>query len=159
MVPELTDHLSCAHPHPQSYEEPSLAVWSVSGLGLAWSLPCGIKTKCTFPCLPALCSCTFHEWQAHCKGQHPSQGHSPGPSRRREISCFASTQKGRKERPKCAPKARRSKTVTPSLLSGHQFKFSSGTKSSLTHCNLVDYSTPGFPFLHHHPEITQTHAH
>lgn len=64
------------------------------------------------PCLPALCSCTSREWQAHCKGQHPSQGHSPGPSRRREMSCFTSTQKGRKERPKCAPKARRSKTVT-----------------------------------------------
>ena len=33
------------------------------------------------------------------------------------------------------------------------------TKSCLTLCNPMDCSTPGFPVLHHLPELTQTHVH
>ena len=29
----------------------------------------------------------------------------------------------------------------------------------LTHCNPLDCSTPGFPVLHHLPEVAQTHVH
>ena len=30
---------------------------------------------------------------------------------------------------------------------------------SLSHWNPIDYSTPGFPVLHHVPEFAQTHVH
>ena len=33
------------------------------------------------------------------------------------------------------------------------------TKSCPTLCNLMDCSTPGFPVLHHFPELTQIHVH
>ena len=33
------------------------------------------------------------------------------------------------------------------------------TSLYLTVCNLLDYSTPGFPLLHHLPEFAQTHVH
>ena len=33
------------------------------------------------------------------------------------------------------------------------------TKLCLTLCNLMDFSTPGFPVLHYLPEFTQTHVH
>ena len=33
------------------------------------------------------------------------------------------------------------------------------TQSCLTLCELVDCSTPGFPVLHHLPELAQTHVH
>ena len=36
---------------------------------------------------------------------------------------------------------------------------SSVTKSCLTLCDSMDCSTPGFPVLHHLPELTQTHVH
>ena len=36
---------------------------------------------------------------------------------------------------------------------------SSVPKSCLTLCNLIDCSTPGFPVLHHLPELAQTHIH
>ena len=29
----------------------------------------------------------------------------------------------------------------------------------LTHCDLMDCSTAGFPILHHHPELVQPHIH
>ena len=32
-------------------------------------------------------------------------------------------------------------------------------KSYLTFCNPMDYSTPGFPVLHHLPEVAQIHVH
>ena len=32
-------------------------------------------------------------------------------------------------------------------------------KSCLTLCNLVDYSTPGFPVLNFFPEFAQVHVH
>ena len=32
-------------------------------------------------------------------------------------------------------------------------------QSCLTLCNHMDCRTPGFPVLHHHPELAQTHAH
>ena len=32
-------------------------------------------------------------------------------------------------------------------------------QSCLTHCNPMDYSTPGFPVLHHLPELAQSHVH
>ena len=33
------------------------------------------------------------------------------------------------------------------------------TKSCPTLCDLMDFSTPGFPVLHYHPEFAQTHIH
>ena len=36
---------------------------------------------------------------------------------------------------------------------------SSVVQSCLTLCELMDCSTPGFPFLHHLPEFAQTHVH
>ena len=33
------------------------------------------------------------------------------------------------------------------------------TQSSLTLCDLMDCTIPGFPILHHLPELAQTHAH
>ena len=45
----------------------------------------------------------------------------------------------------------------------HFFKediqFSSVAQSCLTLCNLMDFSTPGFPVHHQLPEFTQTHVH
>ena len=38
-------------------------------------------------------------------------------------------------------------------------KFSSVTQSCLILCNLMDYSTPGFPVHHQLPDHTQTHVH
>ena len=38
-------------------------------------------------------------------------------------------------------------------------QFSSIAQSSLTLCNPMDHSTPGFPVHHHLPEPTQTHVH
>ena len=35
----------------------------------------------------------------------------------------------------------------------------SATKSCPTLCDLMDYSMPGFPVLHHLPEFAQTHVH
>ena len=32
-------------------------------------------------------------------------------------------------------------------------------QSCMTFCELMDCSTPGFPFLHHHPEFAQTNVH
>ena len=37
--------------------------------------------------------------------------------------------------------------------------FSLVTKSRPTLCNPMDCSTPGFPFHHQHPELTQIHVH
>ena len=33
------------------------------------------------------------------------------------------------------------------------------TKSSLTHCNTMDNSMPGFSVLYYLPELAQTHVH
>ena len=38
-------------------------------------------------------------------------------------------------------------------------QFSSVVQSCLTLCDPMDYSTPGFPVLHHHPEFAQIHVH
>ena len=38
-------------------------------------------------------------------------------------------------------------------------QFSSVAQSCPTLCNLVDYTTPGFPVLQHLPELAQTHVH
>ena len=38
-------------------------------------------------------------------------------------------------------------------------QFSSVAQSCPTLCNPMDYSTPGFPVLHHLPEFAQTHVH
>ena len=48
---------------------------------------------------------------------------------------------------------------TLSLLGFISVWFSSVAQSSLTLCNPVDYSTPGFPVHHQLRELTQTHAH
>ena len=48
---------------------------------------------------------------------------------------------------------------TLSLLGFISVWFSSVAQSSLTLCNPVDYSTPGFPVHHQLPELTQTHVH
>ena len=45
------------------------------------------------------------------------------------------------------------------LSSRFLIQFSSVTQSCLTLCNPMDYSTPGFPVHHQHPELTQTHVH
>ena len=37
--------------------------------------------------------------------------------------------------------------------------YCSVAQSCLTLCNLMDWSTPGFPVLHHLPEPAQTHVH
>ena len=39
------------------------------------------------------------------------------------------------------------------------YQFSSVTQLYPTLCNHMDYSSPGFPVLHHLPESAQTHAH
>ena len=39
------------------------------------------------------------------------------------------------------------------------FQFSSVAQSCLTLCNLMDYSTPGFPDHHQLPELAQTDVH
>ena len=36
--------------------------------------------------------------------------------------------------------------------------FSSVAQSCLTLCDPMDYTTPGFPVLHHLPELAQTHV-
>ena len=44
----------------------------------------------------------------------------------------------------------------------HQFfgaQFSSVAQSCPTLCDAMNRSTPGFPFLHHLPELAQTHVH
>ena len=38
-------------------------------------------------------------------------------------------------------------------------QFSSVPQSRLTLCDLMDYSTPGFPVHHQLPELAQTHVH
>ena len=38
-------------------------------------------------------------------------------------------------------------------------QFSSVAQSCLTLCDRMDCSTPGFPVLHHPPELAQTHVH
>ena len=38
-------------------------------------------------------------------------------------------------------------------------RFSSVTQSCLTLCDLMDYSTSGFPVHHQLPELAQTHVH
>ena len=38
-------------------------------------------------------------------------------------------------------------------------QFSSVTQLCPTVCNPMNCSTPGFPVLHHHPELAQTHVH
>ena len=38
-------------------------------------------------------------------------------------------------------------------------QFSSVTQSCPVLCNPMDCSTPGFPALHHLPELAQTHVH
>ena len=40
-----------------------------------------------------------------------------------------------------------------------KYQFSSVTQSCPTLCNPMDYSTPGFPVRHQHPELAQTHVH
>ena len=47
------------------------------------------------------------------------------------------------------------------FLSGKCLSLSSRlwTVPCLTLCSLMDCSSPGFPILHHHPMITQTHVH
>ena len=47
------------------------------------------------------------------------------------------------------------------FLSGKCLSLSSRlwTVPCLTLCSLMDCSSPGFPILHHHPLITQTHVH
>ena len=37
--------------------------------------------------------------------------------------------------------------------------FSSVAQSCLTLCDPMDYTTSGFPVLHHLPELAQTHVH
>ena len=39
------------------------------------------------------------------------------------------------------------------------FQFSSVAQLCLTLCNPMDCSTPGFPFYHQLPELTQTYIH
>ena len=45
------------------------------------------------------------------------------------------------------------------VMTNHPFCCSSITQSCLTLCNPMDCSTPGFPVLHHLPEIAQTQVH
>ena len=40
-----------------------------------------------------------------------------------------------------------------------EFEFSSVAQSCLTLCNPMYYNMPGFPVLHHLPELAQTHVH
>ena len=47
----------------------------------------------------------------------------------------------------------------PSHCYTYSLQFSSVSQSSLTLCNPMDCSTPGFPVHHQLPELTQTHAH
>ena len=55
-------------------------------------------------------------------------------------------------------------SVNPLILSPHHQPPNSTSggvviQSCPTHCDLVNCSTPGFPVLHHLPELAQTHVH
>ena len=59
------------------------------------------------------------------------------------------------------------RTLNPTEISGillqlnavKTIQFSSVTQSCLTLCDPMDCSTPGFPVLHQHQELAQTHVH
>ena len=44
------------------------------------------------------------------------------------------------------------------IIPSFSVQFSSVTRSCLTLCDPMDYSTPGFPVHHHLPELAQTHV-